>query len=52
MYLSHKMQPIFPFKFAGFALTVKLSKDEGNKDPGALSGHAGGHRQEPRVPCG
>ena len=38
MYLSHKMQPIFPFKFAGFALTVKLSKDEGNKDPGALSG--------------
>jgi regulator of RNase E activity RraA len=38
MYLSHKMQPIFPTKFAGFALTVKLSKDEGNKDPGALSG--------------
>jgi regulator of RNase E activity RraA len=38
MYLSHKMQPIFPFKFAGFALTVKLSKDEGNKDAGALSG--------------
>jgi regulator of RNase E activity RraA len=38
MYLSHKMQPIFPARFAGFALTVKLSKDEGNKDPGALSG--------------
>jgi regulator of RNase E activity RraA len=38
MYLSHKMQPIFPAKFAGYALTVKLSKDEGNKDPGALSG--------------
>ncbi len=38
MYLSHKMQAIFPAKFAGFALTVKLSKDEGNKDPGALSG--------------
>jgi regulator of RNase E activity RraA len=38
MYLSHKMQPIFLAKFAGFALTVKLSKDEGNKDPGALSG--------------
>jgi regulator of RNase E activity RraA len=38
MYLSHKMQPVFPAKFAGFALTVKLSKDEGNKDPGALSG--------------
>ncbi len=38
MYLSHKMKPIFPAKFAGFALPVKLSKDEGNKDPGALSG--------------
>jgi regulator of RNase E activity RraA len=38
MYLSHKMQPIFPAKFAGFALTVKLSKDEGNKDPAALNG--------------
>jgi regulator of RNase E activity RraA len=38
MYLSHKMHPIFPAKFVGFALTVKLSKDEGNKDPGALSG--------------
>jgi len=38
MYLSHKMQPIFPARFAGFALTVKLSKDEGNQDPGALSG--------------
>ncbi|MGZ4730805.1 MAG: RraA family protein, partial [Terriglobales bacterium] len=38
MYLSHKMKPIFLAKFAGFALTVKLSKDEGNKDPGALSG--------------
>jgi regulator of RNase E activity RraA len=38
MYMSHKMQPVFPTKFAGFALTVKLSKDEGNKDPAALSG--------------
>jgi regulator of RNase E activity RraA len=38
MYMSHKMQPIFPTKFAGFALTVKLAKDEGNKDPEALSG--------------
>jgi hypothetical protein len=38
MYLSHKMRPIFPTRFAGFALTVKLSKDEGNKDPGALCG--------------
>jgi regulator of RNase E activity RraA len=38
MYMSHKMQSIFPAKFAGFALTVKLAKDEGNKDPEALSG--------------
>jgi len=38
MYMSHKMQPIFPAKFAGFALTVKLQKDEGNKDPAALNG--------------
>jgi regulator of RNase E activity RraA len=38
MYMSHKMQPVFPTKFAGFALTVKLNKDEGNKDPAALSG--------------
>jgi regulator of RNase E activity RraA len=38
MYMSHKMHPIFPTKFAGFALTVKLDKDEGNKDPNALSG--------------
>ena len=41
MYLSHKMQSIFPAKFAGFALTVKLSKDEGNKDPAALGGMLG-----------
>ena len=38
MYMSHKMQPIFPAKFAGFALTVNLQKDEGNKDPAALNG--------------
>jgi len=38
MYMSHKMQPIFPAKFAGFALTVRLQKDEGNKDPTALNG--------------
>ena len=37
-YMSHRMQPIFPAKFAGFALTVKLKKDEGNNDPGALNG--------------
>jgi regulator of RNase E activity RraA len=37
-YMSHRMQPIFPAKFAGFALTVKLQKDEGNNDPSALNG--------------
>jgi regulator of RNase E activity RraA len=38
MYMSHHMQPIFTTKFAGFARTVQLKKDEGNTDPGALSG--------------
>ncbi|HKF06547.1 MAG TPA: RraA family protein [Candidatus Sulfotelmatobacter sp.] len=38
MYMSHRMQPIFVSKFAGFARTVQLKKDEGNKDPNALSG--------------
>src|ERR1044071_3747893 len=37
MYLSHRMRPIFTSKFAGFALTVKLKKEE-NKDPDALTG--------------
>src|SRR3954451_16877985 len=38
MYMSHRMQPIFTTKFAVFARTVQLKKDEGNKDPNALSG--------------
>ena len=38
MYMSHRMQPIFTAKFAGFARTVQLKKDEGNKDPEALTG--------------
>ncbi|HTS55992.1 MAG TPA: RraA family protein [Terriglobales bacterium] len=38
MYMSHHMQPIFTAKFAGFARTVELKKDEGNNDPAALSG--------------
>src|SRR5262249_22113701 len=38
MYMSHRMQPIFAAKFAGFALTVRLKKDEGNSDAGALYG--------------
>jgi len=37
-YMSHRMQSIFPAKFAGYALTVLLKKDEGNKDPNALAG--------------
>jgi regulator of RNase E activity RraA len=38
MYMSHRMQPIFTTKFAGFARTVQLKKDEGNSDPAALNG--------------
>lgn len=38
MYMSHRMTPIFTTKFAGFARTVLLKKDEGNQDPGALTG--------------
>jgi len=38
MYMSHRMQPIFTSKFAGFARTVQLKKDEGNNDPEALTG--------------
>jgi regulator of RNase E activity RraA len=38
MYMSHRMQPIFTSKFAGIARTVQLRKDEGNKDPEALTG--------------
>jgi regulator of RNase E activity RraA len=38
MYMSHHMQPIFTTKFAGFARTVQLKKDEGNNDPAALNG--------------
>ena len=38
MYMTHRMQPIFTAKFAGFARTVQLKKDEGNKDPDALTG--------------
>ena len=37
MYMSHRMRPIFPSKFAGFAVTVLLKK-EPNHDPDALNG--------------
>ena len=36
-YMSHRMQSVFPTKFAGAALTVKLIKQE-NHDPAALTG--------------
>jgi regulator of RNase E activity RraA len=38
IYMSHRMQAIFPTKFAGYAVTVLLKKEEGNKDPNALGG--------------
>lgn len=38
MYMSHRMHPLFTTKFAGFARTVLLKKDEGNTDPNALNG--------------
>lgn len=38
MYMTHRMQPIFTAKFAGYARTVQLKKDEGNSDPEALTG--------------
>jgi regulator of RNase E activity RraA len=37
LYMSHRMRPIFPAKFAGFAVTVLLKK-EANHDPHALDG--------------
>ncbi len=36
-YMSHRMQAIFPTKFAGTAVTVFLKPEE-NHDPGALTG--------------
>ena len=38
MYMSNRMRPISTTKFAGFARTVLLKKDEGNSDPAALNG--------------
>jgi regulator of RNase E activity RraA len=37
LYMTHRMRPIFNSKFAGFALTVHLKKQE-NDDPAALNG--------------
>jgi regulator of RNase E activity RraA len=36
-YMSHRMRPIFTTKFAGFAVTVRLKKEE-NRDADALQG--------------
>ena len=36
MYMSHHMQPIFTTKFAGYAVTVKMVKEE-NHDPNSLT---------------
>ena len=37
MYMSHQMRPLFPTKFAGFAVTVLLKK-QANDDANALNG--------------
>jgi regulator of RNase E activity RraA len=37
MYMTHRMRPIFSSRFAGFATTVSLKKEE-NHDPDALKG--------------
>lgn len=37
-YMSHRMRPVFTSRFAGFAVTVQLKKDEGTTDPNALAG--------------
>jgi len=37
LYMTHHMRPIFTTKFAGYALTVHLKKEE-NTDPKALNG--------------
>lgn len=38
MYMSHNMRPIFTTKFAGYALTVVLKKQEGHQGSAALNG--------------
>lgn len=40
MYLSHRMRPLFTTRFAGYALTVRLVKQE-NHDPHAVDGMLG-----------
>ncbi|MGH9404784.1 MAG: RraA family protein [Terriglobia bacterium] len=38
MYMSHQMRPIFTTKFAGFAVTVLLKKEDGRQGAQALNG--------------
>jgi len=47
LYMTHRMRPIFPSKFAGFALTVHLKRDE-NTDPTALNGMLSAIDEGPR----
>jgi regulator of RNase E activity RraA len=47
LYMTHRMRPIFPSKFAGFALTVHLKKNE-NEDPAALNGMLSAIDEGPR----
>jgi len=47
MYMSHRMRSIFPTKFAGFAVTVRLKK-EANEDPNALNGMLAAIDQGPK----
>jgi regulator of RNase E activity RraA len=47
LYMTHRMRPIFRSKFAGFALTVHLKKEE-NEDPAALNGMLAAIDEGPR----
>jgi len=47
LYMTHRMRPIFPSKFAGFALTVHLKKEE-NEDAAALNGMLSAIDEGPR----
>jgi regulator of RNase E activity RraA len=47
LYMTHRMRPIFRSKFAGFALTVHLKKEE-NDDPAALNGMLSAIDEGPR----
>jgi len=38
MYMSHRMQPIFTTKFAGYAITVSLKKEEGKQGGAGSNG--------------